>query len=203
MTNHLAIGSRDRSDHIPSDRRTSVTKSPARDALVEELWFAFRQAERTLHDRTRVGIAAGGMTFPRVTILRILVHGGPASSTSLAEALGVTTANLPGLLDKLEADGLVSRTRDRTDKRVVHVAATASGRKMLSSLWRAAMQELGRGFEDWTERDLQSLVSSLARIGGARCGPGCLAPLPMLRPRAGKGTKRRTGRKPRTPTDRD
>jgi MarR family transcriptional regulator, 2-MHQ and catechol-resistance regulon repressor len=157
-----------------------VATGRSRDALIEELWFAFRTSERALHERTRAGVASGGLTFPRVTLLRLLVHRGRATSRDLAEALGVTSANLPGLLDKLEADGYVTRTRDRSDRRVVYVEVTAKGRKKLRALWRAALRALASGFAAWSDQDLRGLRDLLARIGREGCGTGCAPGLTVL-----------------------
>jgi DNA-binding MarR family transcriptional regulator len=168
-----------------------VASGSARDALVEETWFAFRSSERALHERTRAGVASGGLTFPRVALLRLLVHRGRATSRDLAQALGVTSANLPGLLDKLEADGYVTRTRDRSDRRVVYVDATPKGRKKLKALWRAALRELTTGFASWTDQDLRTLRDLLARIGREGCGTDCGSGLRVL-----PTTKRRPARVP-------
>ncbi len=127
-------------------------------------------------------MAAAGVTFPRVLLLRIIAARGRSSSKDLATVMGVTTANLPGLLDKLEADGYVTRKRDATDRRVVLVEATSGGRKKLKELWRAGMQELGKEFEDWTDRDLQTLRDLLTRVASTGCSPDFDTELPMVQP---------------------
>jgi DNA-binding MarR family transcriptional regulator len=158
-----------------------------RDDLIEEVWGAFLASGRALHSRARAGVSTGGLTFPRVTILRLVVHGGKTSSRDLAEAMRVTSANLPGPLDKLESEGYVSRRRDATDRRVVYVEATPKGRRKLGSLWRAAMHEIAAEFEGWSDRDLRNFRGMLARIGpgdcARDCGRGPPAPSPRRRKR--------------------
>lgn len=144
-----------------------------REEQIEALWLVFLSSSRALHARARAGVASGGLTFPRVTLLRLLVHRGKATSKDLAHWMGVTTADLPGLLDKLETEGLVTRRRDVTDRRVVYVEATRKGRRKLESLWLAAMRGISIEFEDWSDRDVQTLRDLLARIGPGECGPGC------------------------------
>jgi len=124
--------------------------------------------------------------MPRVTLLRNVVHRGRSSSKELAESIGVTTADLPGLLGKLEAEGFVTRTRSTTDRRVVHVQATPKGERKLESLRRAAMRELAKEFAGWSDRDLRSLRDLLAKVGSSYCDPSC-GPTPRVL------TKRRTG----------
>lgn len=144
--------------------------SSGRETLVDDVWCAFLSAGRVIHARARLGASSGGLTMPRVTLLRLIVHRGRSSSKELAAALGVSTADLPGLLEKLETDALVTRERGTTDRRVVYVEATANGRRKLESLRRAAMRELEAEFVDWNSRDLRNLRDLLVRIGHPTLG---------------------------------
>ena len=120
-------------------------------------------------------MVSGDLTFPRILLLRIVASRGKSSSKELAAVMGVTTANIPGLLDRLESNGYVTRTRDSRDRRIVYVEATSAGRKKLKELWRAGMRELAGEFEDWTEGDLRTLLDLLTRVAASRadlrCGP--------------------------------
>ncbi|MGI0150647.1 MAG: MarR family winged helix-turn-helix transcriptional regulator [Thermoplasmata archaeon] len=169
---------------------------PERDDLIEQVWCAFLASGRALHARARAGVSTGGLTFPRVTLLRLIVHRGKSSSKDLADAMRVSTADLPGLLDKLESAGFVTRRRDASDRRVVYVEATAKGRRKLASLWRAAMREIAIGFADWGERDLRAFRSSLTRIGPAECGAGRAPPVLHPRRREDRPDRRSVGSTP-------
>lgn len=116
-------------------------------------------------------MSSHGLTFPRVLLLRVIASRGRSSSTELATVLRVTTANLPGLLDRLEADGYVTRTRDAKDRRILCVEATASGRRKLKALWRAGMRELTKEFGSWTDHDLLVLRDLLTRLAASDLGP--------------------------------
>ena len=150
--------------------------------LIEEVWGAYLASGRALHSRARAGVSRGGLTFPRVTVLRLIVHGGKTSSKDLAEAMQVSSANHPGLLDKLESDGFVTRRRDAKDRRVVFVEATSKGRRKLSSLWRAAMQEFAVEFEDWSDKDLRAFRDMLTRISPMGCARFCGRAFSLPRP---------------------
>ena len=68
---------------------------------------------------------------PRASALSVLVFGGPLPLTRLAELEQVSPPAMTKTVDVLEADGLASRTRSTTDRRVVLVAATDAGRELL------------------------------------------------------------------------
>jgi DNA-binding MarR family transcriptional regulator len=49
--------------------------------------------------------------------------------SELSERLGLTNSTVSGILDRLENQGLVERTRSKEDRRVVHVKVTDEFKK--------------------------------------------------------------------------
>ena len=72
-----------------------------------------------------------GLTAARLSALSVLVFGGPRTIGSLAAVEGVTPPTMTRLVAGLVADGLVERMPDATDRRLVRVAATETGRALL------------------------------------------------------------------------
>lgn len=54
--------------------------------------------------------------------------------TDIAEELEISTAGLTGMVEAMEKDGLVIRTHDTTDRRVVKVFMQQKGRNYLTAL---------------------------------------------------------------------
>jgi len=117
-----------------------------------------------LHGCMRATFAEEGMSFGQMVLLRVLVQKGKASPKELAEALSVTTGNITGLLDKLEAAGLVTRTRSAKDRRVVHIELTAKARQRFRKVQRAAVDMLSEAFEGWTQPQITQLQDLLERL---------------------------------------
>jgi len=117
-----------------------------------------------LHGCMRATFAEEGMSFGQMVLLRVLVQKGKASPKELAEALSVTTGNVTGLLDKLEAAGLVTRTRSAKDRRVVHIELTAKARQRFRKVQRAAVDMLSEAFEGWTQPQITQLQDLLERL---------------------------------------
>ena len=72
-----------------------------------------------------------GISAPRLSALSVLVFGGPRTIGALAAAEGVTPPTMTRLVAGMVADGLVDRIPDETDRRVVRVSASVSGRSLL------------------------------------------------------------------------
>ncbi len=104
-------------------------------------------------------------------VLHHLQLAGPLSQQELGGALRINPSNLVGLLDDLEADGLVVRPRDPADRRRHLVGLTPAGDNRLAQAKRAVAQ---------AERDLlaplevserQQLHDLLERLARHSCAP--------------------------------
>jgi DNA-binding MarR family transcriptional regulator len=75
---------------------------------------------------------------PRHLRLLVLVdRAGELNQRDLAGQLGMDPGNLVGLLDSLEADGIVARPRSEADRRQRLVSLTPNGRRLLARALRA------------------------------------------------------------------
>jgi DNA-binding MarR family transcriptional regulator len=80
------------------------------------------QADQELFDSTVIDVAGVNRTDWRC--LDILGTRGPMTAGQLADAVRLTTGAVTGVLDRLEAAGLVRRVRDTQDRRRVIVEVT-------------------------------------------------------------------------------
>lgn len=62
-----------------------------------------------------------------LSVLHILAEHGPMVMGRLAESSHLAMSTLTGITDKLNARGLLSRSRDESDKRIVRVALSEPG----------------------------------------------------------------------------
>jgi len=73
-----------------------------------------------------------GLSLTAAATLATLERSGPSRLTSLAVREGVTQPAMTQLIGRLQESGLVDRTADPTDGRVVQVRVTDEGRAMLA-----------------------------------------------------------------------
>jgi MarR family transcriptional regulator, lower aerobic nicotinate degradation pathway regulator len=131
----------------------------------------FRLARATGFRLTRA-LAALEMRTSEFAVLHQLHQSGPLSQQELGAALRINPSNLVGLLDALEADGLVVRPRDPDDRRRHLVGLTPAGYSRFVQAKRAvakAEQDLLAPL-DASERE--QLHSLLERLAGHSCAPG-------------------------------
>jgi DNA-binding MarR family transcriptional regulator len=108
----------------------------------EEILRSLRRIMRAVDLYSRRLVTDHGLSGPQLLCLRQLDSRGDSLSGQLANALSLSPATVCGILDRLEARGLVSRERQTDDKRRVLVRLTAKGRRTL----RRAPPPLEHGF---------------------------------------------------------
>lgn len=95
-------------------------------------------------------VGVDGMTRTQLTVLSTVARQGPLTATELARQEALNPTMLSRILGKLADRGLVTRSPDPDDGRVVRVAATAEGqalhrrlRRERTKLFSARLQDIG------------------------------------------------------------
>jgi MarR family transcriptional regulator, lower aerobic nicotinate degradation pathway regulator len=117
-------------------------------------------------------LAAMEMRTHEFAVLNHLSESGPLSQQELGRALRINPSNLVGLLDLLEADGLLVRVRDPHDRRRHLVTLTAMGRRRLTRAWEAAEAAEADLLSPLSDQEREQLRSMLGRLVGHACRPG-------------------------------
>lgn len=104
-------------------------------------------------------------------VLALLKQSDGLATREIAQLLGIRTASLNELLVKLEAKGLVTRSRSAADGRVTVVSLTDAGRTVEQAPFAAEMQaflsEMGDFYGMLTPEEKQSLAGMLHAIDEA------------------------------------
>jgi DNA-binding MarR family transcriptional regulator len=92
---------------------------------------------------------ASGISAPRLSALSVLVFGGPVSLAELADAEQVRAPTMSRIVEALVQAGLATREPHPSNRRMVRIAATAEGKRLL---------EAGR------ERRVRALTGRIAKL---------------------------------------
>jgi DNA-binding MarR family transcriptional regulator len=111
----------------------------------------------------RVEDRASGLSGPRLSALSVVVFAGPLTMSALALAEQVQPPTITKLVREMEQEGLVERVRDRNDRRVLMVRATARGRQLLEEGRRRRVVRLAAALEALPRRD-RKLVARAAEL---------------------------------------
>jgi DNA-binding MarR family transcriptional regulator len=116
-----------------------------------------------------------GMNTTDMVALDLLDVHGPMGAAELARRLGIRSASVTVLVDRLEAAGHVERVREKADRRRVTIAALPSARHTSLAVWLPpilAMDEIGRSLtveeqrvvNDFLDR-ITAAISTPADVG--------------------------------------
>jgi MarR family transcriptional regulator, lower aerobic nicotinate degradation pathway regulator len=130
--------------------------------------------------RFEKALKPSGLT-PRHLGVLFEVQARPTSQQALVETIGVDPSKLVGLLNDLEADGLIVRKRDPEDRRRHIVEVSAKGSARLDDAKKVAAtveEELLAGLDADQRAELLVLLAQVADSSGIF--EGCVARLKLL-----------------------
>lgn len=124
--------------------------------------------------------AEGGLSPSQFYVLKTLKAAKTLTVTDLAKRLSMTTAGATGLIDRLVRTDLVTRERDRRDRRVVWVRLSDEGARQFAAacaLRRTVMSELFATLSRDEVAQLVDLYEKVFRnIPAPEADPACPEP---------------------------
>ncbi|MCC6243454.1 MAG: MarR family transcriptional regulator [Gemmatimonadaceae bacterium] len=104
------------------------------------------------------------LTTGQFAVLEVLAQADTLGCSEVGKRLAGPSPDVTRLLDRLESVGLVSRERDKEDRRVVYTKITDAGRALLNSAApdvRASEQRAFLSLSDSEQRELARLLSAV------------------------------------------
>jgi DNA-binding MarR family transcriptional regulator len=106
-----------------------------------EIWELLLELSRTqFREHLDVTIAAFDLSLPQARALQVLEPGNPVPMRDLAASLHCDASNITGIVDRLEARGLLERRSAPGDRRVRALAVTAKGAAVRARLVKRLYQ---------------------------------------------------------------
>ncbi len=140
--------------------------------LEEEVFLAvLRTADALVRDVDQL-LKPAELSSTQYNVLRILRGAAPAglACREIGERMLTRDPDITRLLDRLEVRGLISRARQRTDRRVVKTRITSKGLRILKDLDRPVAELHQKQLQHLPRRQLRVLVRLLAQARGGAPG---------------------------------
>ena len=157
----------DKSRGATSRRSAALPDPGADDALLlgEQLCFAIYSASLAMSRVYRPLLAPLGLTYPQYIVMLALWECDGLSISELGERVALDSGTLTPLLKRLQALGLIERTRSAADERQVLNTLTRRGADLRA---RAdAVQEQVAYATQCSTRERQALTAALQQLRGA------------------------------------
>ena len=144
---------------------------PVPDGFQVPIGLRLNQAARAVGRAFDEALAQAGGTLPVWLILLNLKVRRPGTQRELADAVGIREATLTHHLNAMDADGLITRTREAANRRVQVVTLTDKGDQAFLSLRAAAMAFDARLRTGLADPDLATLETLLTRLSANAAPP--------------------------------
>ena len=150
---------------IPLDAETKVAERPHDHKTELRLWLRLLTCTTLIENEVRRRLRDNfDITLPRFDLLAQLDRT-PNGMTlgELSQRMMVSNGNITGLVERLAAQGLITRRPSSKDRRVQIVRLTAEGRRFFRSMARENADWVGETFAGLSESDISALMSLLAK----------------------------------------
>jgi len=137
----------------------------AAQTAAEEAWALLGRLFWDMRPRMIRVAGEFGLTPPQLFALRTLDPEAPVPMRALATALHCDSSNVTGLIDGLEAQGLVERREAEHDRRVRMLVVTPKGAEVRDRL-KAVMSEVPEPIAALSHADQRALRDVLQRALG-------------------------------------
>ncbi len=134
------------------------------DSLAEELGMLITKARRMVWTNATRRLDESGESMLAWQVLAFLVRTGKRNQTEVSVALAQHPAGVSRLLDDLEKQGYVARTRDVVDRRRVCVDATARGRRQYRSILPEVLLGVERALDPLSDAERRTLREILLKV---------------------------------------
>ncbi len=123
------------------------------------------RAARAVVARLEPGVAARGLTSTQLGVLEAVLHRGALTQRELGRKVLTSAGNMTDVIDKLEARGLVRRSRKPGDRRAVSVELTPEGRRTIEALFPLHAQDIAAAMGGLSLAELRQLGDLLRKLG--------------------------------------
>ena len=106
-------------------------------------------------------IAGMGLTMTQFDVIATLGNQLPMSCKELGEKTLVTKGTLTGVLERLEAKGLILRQANSEDARSQLIGLTSEGQSVFEKVFPEHLEFLNKAFKKLSSDELQQLEKSL------------------------------------------
>ena len=154
------------------------------DALADAILRAIRRILRKTSEHSRSVFHESGLTVAQVLCLRLIgeeAAAGELTAAELSETIQLSPATISRILDRLDSNGLIKRTRNQTDRRRVSLSLTRKGRSRLNNLPKPLQEEFLQQLQDLPEKKRIALLDSLEQVV-EMMGASSLEVAPVLAP---------------------
>ena len=123
-----------------------------------------RRVFQAINEYSKNAEKVTGLTGPQLWAIKLLASAASIRVSELARQMFLHPATVVGILDRLEAKNLVTRTRSKEDRRAVEVELTDSGKEVVAKAPAVAQVMLVKGLEDLSDEQFYCVEEGMRQM---------------------------------------
>jgi len=137
-----------------NQKEISTSRDSSRSKEAIRTWLRLMSCETVIEQQLRSLFRTNfSVTLPQFDVLSELERSGKKMTMSeLSRELMVSNGNVTGVIDRLEKNGFVTRTRAEHDRRIQYIELTPKG--------RIEFNDMARSHESWLDEMLSGLSAT-------------------------------------------
>ena len=132
--------------------------------LLTAIFDNLRRVFQVINSKSKKAEQETGLTGPQLWAIKVLAESAPIKVSDLASKMYLHPATVVGIIDRLEARGLVERSRSKRDRRVVEIELTNIGNEIVSNYPSVAQGLLLKGLEELSNDKLAVIAEGLEQL---------------------------------------
>lgn len=130
-----------------------------------DAWVKLNRGLETVQAKLQARLAEAGLTERQLGVLEALLHLGPMCQRELGKKLLRGDSNMTAVLETLERDGMVRRTRRAQDRRQVLVELTPKGRERIEAVFPGHLREIVQAMGALGAEEQERLAQLCKKLG--------------------------------------
>jgi DNA-binding MarR family transcriptional regulator len=138
-----------------------------KDALIQELIDRYVNVSFQVHKKAESLIKAelsNDLTNDQHYILSYIHKAGECTSTQLADAFDVNKSAITAIINRMADRGLIQRTRDVNDRRVVYLALTDDGKELYQACKEKVHQLVESIITKFDETEITTFINTYEKL---------------------------------------
>src|SRR4029077_12702859 len=128
-------------------------------------WLVMMKAMQAITRYALANLEETGLGLSDFAVLEALLHKGPLPVNVIGPKVNLTPGSISVAVDRLGAQGLVSRAECSRDRRIRIVALTPRGKSVITPIFRAHAATMEKVFSALSRDELRQFEQQLKRVG--------------------------------------
>lgn len=132
--------------------------------VITEIINDIRRVFQVVNEQSKKAKRKTGLTGPQLWAIKMIGELAPVRVSDLAARMYLHPATVVGILNRLELQELIKRTRTNEDRRVVKIELTDAGSALVAKAPQVAQGLLVAGLEVLPQKKLQDISDALEQL---------------------------------------